>query len=223
MITSRIKSAPAVEPVSLTEAKAQLRIVDADTTYDTEITSLITDARQWIERRYGISLITQSRVQYLDQLYTRYPVYQNFLGPYYSRFPIKLLYPPVQSITLFKYYDASQTPQTLTENTDFYISGKASPVVGAQDIEIPRIWPVNSWPVYKWIPDTIQIEYVCGYGADGTYVPGPIKRAIKMVLSQFFENRMEEIVSPDRLVKFEMSIDRVMSTYEIFEHVGIYA
>jgi len=223
MITSRIKSAPAVEPVSLTEAKAQLRIVDADTTYDTEITNLLKAARQWVERRYGISLITQSRVQYLDQLYTRYPIYQNFLGPYYSRFPIKLLNPPVQSITNFKYYDSNQILQTLILNTDFYASGLMTPVVGAQDIEIPRIWPVNSWPVYKWIPDAIQVEYVCGFGDSGTYVPETIKTAIKMVLSQFFENRLEETVSPDRLVKFEMSIDRVMSTYEIFEHVGIYA
>ena len=222
MKVSIIKTAPVAEPITLLEAKTQLRILGADTTYDTEITGLISEARDWIERRYEISLITQSRVQYQDQLYDRYPIYRNFLGPYYSRFPVMLMNPPVQSITSFKYYDTNQVLQTLALNTDYFAAGLANPAVGAQDIEIPRIWPASSWPVFKWIPDSIQIEYVAGFGNDGTYVPASIKRAIKMVLTHFFENRSEEITG-ERVGTFEMSVDRVMSTYETFQHVGIYA
>jgi uncharacterized phiE125 gp8 family phage protein len=222
MKTSRIKTAPASYPVSLMEAKTQLRIVSTDTTYDTEITRLITAASQWIERRYGISLITQTRVQYQDNFYEKYPIFRNFLGPYYSRYPVTLLYPPVQSVTSLRYYDTSQVLQTLTEDTDFTVAGKMAPMVGAQDIETPRIWPISSWPVFKWIPDTIQIEYVSGFGNDSTFVPETIKTAVLMVLSHFFENRMEEITG-ERIAKFEMSVDRVMSSYENFQHVNLYA
>lgn len=223
MKISRVKTASTAYPVSLTEAKAQLRIASADTTYDTEITRLITAATQWIERRYGISLITQTRIQYQDNFYEKYPIFRNFLGPYYSRYPVTVLNPPVQSITSLKYYDTNGVLQTLTETTDFICAGKMTPTVGAQDIEIPRIYPVSSWPVFKWIPDAIQIEYVAGFGVDSTYVPEVIKTAVLMVLSGLFENRQEEGTSPDRLVKFEMSIDRVMSSYENFQHVNIYA
>ena len=216
---SLVKVAPAVEPVSLTEAKTQLRIDSSDTSYDTEITGLITAARQWIEQRFGISLITQTRTQKQDQLYERYPIYRNFLGPYYSRTTLGLLYPPVQSITSFKYIDTDGNQQTFTAYT---AQGLTTPRVGALDIETPRLYPNVTWPVFKWIPDAIEIEYVCGYGDDATYVPEVIKIAIKMVLSHFFENRMEEITG-DRVSKFEMSIDRVMASFENFQHVGVYA
>jgi uncharacterized phiE125 gp8 family phage protein len=219
---SLVKVAPSVEPVSLTEAKAQLRIDASDTTYDTEITNQLKAARQWIEQRYGISLITQTRIQRQDQLYERYPIYRNFLGPYYSRTPLQLLYPPVQSVTSFKYIDPNGTQQTLDPTTGYTVTGLMTPYVGAQDIQTPRMYPNTTWPAFKWIPDAIEIEYVCGYGPDATYVPETIKVAIKMVLSHFFENRMEEITG-DRVSKFEMSVDRIMASYENFQMVGVYA
>lgn len=221
MKTSLVTIAPSAYPVSLTEAKTQLRIASADTTYDTEITRLITAASQWIERRYGISIISQTRTQLQDNFYEKYPIFRNFLGPYYSRYPVTLLYPPVQSVTFIKYYDTNGILQTLDAAT-YSIAGLMTPTLGAQDIETPRIWPANSWPVFKWIPDTIQIKYISGFGADSTYVPELIKTAVLMVLSHFFENRMEEITG-DRISKFEMSIDRVMSSYENFQHVNLYA
>lgn len=222
MKNSLVTIAPASQAVTLLEAKTQLRIEEEDSTYNAEITRQIKAATQWIERRYGMSLITQTRKQVQDQLYERYPIYRNFLGPYYSRSPVTLLYPPVQSITSFQYYDTNQVLQSFIENTDFYCAGKMTPTIGAQDIEKPRMWPNSAWPVFKWIPDAIQIVYVTGFGPDSTYIPETIKTAVLMALTNFFENRLEEITG-ERIAKFEMSIDRIMSTYEIFDHVGIYA
>lgn len=220
MKTSIVTVGPTVQAVSLIEAKAQLRIDDGNS--DVEISRMIKAATQWVERRYGMSLITQTRKQLQDQLYDRYPIYRNFLGPYYSRSPVTILYPPVQSITSFQYYDTDQVLRTFTENTDYFCAGKMSPTIGAQDIEIPRMWPNSSWPVFKWIPDAIQIVYVAGFGPDPSYVPETIKTAVLMALTNFYENRLEEITG-ERIAKFEMSIDRIMSTYELFDHVGIYA
>lgn len=222
MKNSLVTTAPAAYPVSPAEAKAQLRIASADVTYDTEITRLITAATQWVERRYGISIITQTRTQFQDNFYEKYPIFRNFLGPYYSRYPVTLLYPPVQSVTFIKYYDTNQVLQTLDPAT-YTVAGLIPPTAGAQDIETPRIWPVSSWPIFKWIPDTIQIKYVSGFGDDSTKVPEVIKQAVLMVLSGLFENRQEEAIVPDRLIKFEMSVDRIMSSYENFQHVNLYA
>jgi len=220
--TSLVITAPATYPVSLTEAKTQLRILNADTTYDTEVTRLITAATQWIERRYSISIITQTREQVQDNFYERYPIYRGDSQRWYSLFPVMILYPPVQSITTFAYTDQSGTNQTLVAGTDYTAYGTMTTTAGAQDIENCRLILINKWPTFQFIPDAIRITYVTGFGI-ATQVPEVIKTAVLMVISGLFENRQEEAIVPDRLIKFEMSIDRIMSTYENFQHVNIYA
>ena len=222
MKVSLVTTAPATYPVSSDEAKAQLRIPTADTTYDTEITRLITAAAQWVERRYQISIITQTRKQVQDNFYERYPIYRGDSQRWYSLFPVVMLYPPVQSITTFAYTDQSGVNQTLAPTTDYTAYGIMTPSAGAQDIENCRLIPINKWPTFQFIPDAIRITYVAGFGS-ASQVPEVIKQAVLMVLSGLFENRTEEIITPDRLVKLEMTIDSLMSTYENFQHVNIYA
>ena len=55
---------PSVEPVSLLEAKAHLRVTHADD--DTTISTLIVSSRRRIETRTGLRLITQGWSQFLD-------------------------------------------------------------------------------------------------------------------------------------------------------------
>lgn len=210
--------------VTLTEAKTQLRILASDTTYDTEITRLIKYATQWVERRYSISIITQTRKQLQDRFYDTFPLYgatdftdQQLL----TRFPLTIMYAPVQSITSIQYYDTTGTLQTLTANTDYKVQGLMTPTLGAQDIITPRIWPTNFWPSFQWIPDAIQITYVSGFGSDNTYVPDPIRQAILKVVTDGFENRLEEVEG--RSTRLEFSVDKIMSSYEKFGHVRIYA
>ncbi len=222
MQVSTVTIAPAAEPITIKEAKIQLRIADEDHTYDSEIQQMVTDARTWIERRYAISIISQTRVQRQDNFYDRWPLYRVTSQRWYTRFPLTILYPPVQSISSFTYVDVNGVTQTMVLNTDYATSGLIAPIVGSsQDIIIPRIYPVNQWPSFSWIPEAIQMTYLAGFGVDGSYVPGPVKRAIKMAVTHFFENRLEEITG-ERIAKFEMSIDRIMSSYETFKHVNIY-
>jgi uncharacterized phiE125 gp8 family phage protein len=55
---------PSVEPLSLLEAKAHLRVPHTDD--DTYISTLITSARRRVELRTGLRLITQGWSQFLD-------------------------------------------------------------------------------------------------------------------------------------------------------------
>lgn len=219
MKVSIVTEAPASEPITLDDAKRQLKIVLSDTSYDDELTPLITDARQWIERRYGLSIITQKREQRQDEFYSRlYPRRLSPMSYVGYRYPIRLLYPPVQTVESVKYIDTDGNEQTLAANTDYRVAGLMAPIEGAQDIIVARLYPVNSWPTFRYIPEAITIEYTCGYGDDPENVPSVIKRGILMVLTHFFEYRSEEITG-ERLATFSMTVDRVMSSYEVFEHI----
>ena len=63
MTLTRI-AAPVAEPVTLSEAKAHLRV--SDTAEDTLITGLIKAAREEVEETTGLALITQDWRLYLD-------------------------------------------------------------------------------------------------------------------------------------------------------------
>lgn len=227
MKVSIVTTAPAVEPVSLSEAKAQLRIDSTNTTFDTEISQMITEARAWVESRYGISIITQSRQQRQDNFYEsfdRYPLDGVASQRYYTRFPVKILFGPVQSVDSVKYYDTNGVQQTLVLNTDYSAAGLVTPTKGLQQFPVASIYPVNSWPSFKWIPESVQINYTAGWGSDSTYVPGPVKRAIKYVLGHFFENRLEESTTENRLlIQLQFGCDRIMSLYQDYQQTNIYA
>lgn len=63
MTLTRI-AGPAVEPITLSEAKAHLRVTD--TVEDALISNLIKAAREEVEQATGLALITQEWRLYLD-------------------------------------------------------------------------------------------------------------------------------------------------------------
>lgn len=220
MRVSKVFSQPAsYEGVSLSDAKRQLRIHETDNTFDVEVGRLIRSATQWMERRYSLSILTQTRVQTQDNFYPKR--FGNY-SRYPSRYAIDLLYAPIQSITSVSYIKEDGTTGTLALTTDYYTAGMMVSTLGAQDISRGRILPVTSWPATKYVDEAVTIQYDCGFGADSTYVPEPIKDAILRYISFMFEQRVDEV--SDRGVttaKFQMGIDSLMSTYENFRHIDI--
>jgi len=68
-VSTVVISQPAVEPVSLGEAKAQLRILPDFCDDDTMIQALVATGRRLVERRLGVSLMaTQYRATFADPL-----------------------------------------------------------------------------------------------------------------------------------------------------------
>lgn len=181
MNSPTLVTGPVVEPISLAEAKMHLRIDDLspDLTPDNIlISALIVASRQWAEDFQNRAYITQEWDLFLD----RFPRRERY---------IEIPRAPLMAIESLSYYDgtATQTVSFLDPSgtalleTDDYIVDTAS--------EPGRLCLKNasSWPVALRQAKSVQIRFLAGYGDAGANVPEEIKAAIKLKLSDLYENR----------------------------------
>jgi uncharacterized phiE125 gp8 family phage protein len=160
-------TAPAVEPVTLAEAKAHLRVEhSAD---DTLISALIVAAREAAESRTGRALITQT----WRSTHAEWPD------------DIALPRPPLVSVQTVTYLDADGVRQTLAGSSYLVITdslvGNILPAYGA------------SWPTARAEPGSIRIDYTAGYG-NAAAVPQALKVWMLLVIGTWYSQR-EAIVT----------------------------
>jgi uncharacterized phiE125 gp8 family phage protein len=184
-----------VEPVSLTEAKAQLRIDGTDE--DTLIGMLIESARDYVETVTRRALINQTWYAYMDA----FPSERDFL--YLPKCPLS-------SVTSVKYTDTDSVLQTW---------GSSNYVVDAQTSSPGRIslaynadWPTSVKPQ----ANSIVIEYVAGYGATSASVPASIRQAVLLILAHWYENR-ESVALGAIATEIPMSAKSLLAANRIIE------
>ena len=156
-------TAPASEPITLTQAKKQLEISTSDTTHDDHITLLIQTAREQWEHDTDSACLTQTWSVNLEMVRDD---------------EIYLPKRPVQSITSITYYDGDNTQQTLS--TSIYGLDAASRAVRLKYLQV---WPTM---VERW--DAMTVTYVCGY-TSSSLVPAAAKQAMLLLVGHYFENR----------------------------------
>lgn len=159
-----LTSGPALEPITVGEAKAHLRLDgSAD---DTLIASLILTSRLHVEAALGLALITQSWTLVLD----RWPE-----GPSLA-LPIR----PVQAIASVAVLAADGTPDTLSP-ADYILEGRGVP---------PRlVRTVSTWPTPGRAAAGIEIAFTAGFGAGASEVPAPIRQALLLLVAHWYEHR----------------------------------
>jgi uncharacterized phiE125 gp8 family phage protein len=161
----QITSEPAVEPVTVAEARAHLRY-EGESYDDTYITSIIKTARRICENYCNRVFITQTWRQN-----------ENSFGE-----KIELKVSPVQSVTSVKYYDSSETQQTLsTSNYQVDLLDDVSTIYEGVSAGFPTTSTSTINP--------IEIIYICGYGDASTDIPEDIIHAVKLMISHLYENR----------------------------------
>lgn len=153
---------PAVEPLSLAEAKAWLRIVG--TAEDDVIAALIASARLVIEALTRRVLIAQTWRVMLD----RAPP-DGFLLPV----------SPVRSIVAVRVYPATGTPQALAPEA----------YALEQDLGSGRLRFNASPPEPGRVRDGFEIDVVAGFGETAAAVPGPLRQAMRLLIARWYENR----------------------------------
>jgi len=185
-----LKTAPTSTVISLSEAKAFLRIdsdYDDDNTY---ITSLINVATQVVEEFTRRRLMTQT-----------YNIFYDEFPPY-----IDLQIGEVASVTHIKYYDEDNTLQTLA--TDQYdVDTRVRP---------GRIYQSNTgdFPNTYERPNAIEVEFIVGGSASD--VPAPIVQAIYIIVGRYYENR-QDVVMGTQVNELPLMVEYLLTPYRFLE------
>ena len=161
-------TAPAVEPVTLAEAKAHCRV---DTTADdTLMQGYITTAREWVEDYIDRALVTQQLVMKLDA------------------FPAEIELPRPPMIA-----SGTATAVTIT-----YVTGEAggTATLSASEYRVDRDSTPGvirtlyggSWPSHLLDQNSVTVSWWAGYG-DAASVPQRVKSALLMCVHELYEKR----------------------------------
>ncbi len=182
----RLISPPAVEPVSLQEAKLHLRL-DIGTTEDDLLTSLIQAARQYCEGFQRRVYITQTWELWLD----KFPDIDNIYLPW----------PPLQSVASIKYYDTADL-EYLLHDSNYFVDTQSQP--GRLSLNYGKSWPSTALRP----TNGLCITFICGYGDAAEDVPVKALYAMKLLVGHYYENR--EAVSQSQLYPAPMSVDALL-------------
>jgi uncharacterized phiE125 gp8 family phage protein len=164
---------PASEPVTLTEAKAHLRVDLTDD--DATIARSIAAAREWVETATGRALITQTWRMTMDA----WPDGE----------ALTLTRPPVQAVTAVRTFGA-------TGVASVWSGANYAMAFGAEPQRLVRL--ASAWPEPGRTRAGIEIDLTCGYGALAGDVPAALRQAVLLKTAQLYERRGEDAAAaPD--------------------------
>jgi uncharacterized phiE125 gp8 family phage protein len=159
---SILLTAPAVEPLTLAEAKAFLRVETNDD--DDVIAALTAGARIHVEANTRRALITQSWRLSAD----RWPADGR----------IAVLPAPLQSLTAARVYDETNTNHPV-DTQAFVVDVAGSTLAFAP-------WAL---PMPGRLAAGIELDVVVGYGDAALDVPEPLRQAIRLLIGHWYDNR----------------------------------
>lgn len=175
-------SAPALEPISLDEAKAWLRIDSSEE--DQLIAALIVSARLTLEAFTRRLFVTQSWRLTFDA-WPASVARRNIL-------PIPLA--PSQSVTAIRVHGASGAPQLLDAAS--YNSALSRVVFAAPP------------PAPGRATDGVEVDVVAGYGDAASDTPEPLRRAMLALVAHWHENRGDATDEPWHLPTLVATLTR---------------
>jgi uncharacterized phiE125 gp8 family phage protein len=163
---------PAVEPVTVAEAKAHLRVDVSDD--DTYIGTLITAAREWCEQYLDRTLVNTQWVMRFDSF------------PPDGTQDIELPRPPMSmagTTTAVALTFTYENGTTATYSTASYrVDRNSTP--GA----VKTLYG-QTWPPHLMDDNAISVTWWAGYGSAGSSVPAAVRHAILMVVGILYEKR----------------------------------
>lgn len=179
-------STPELEPLSVSEAKKNLRL-ETDEDNDS-IQGMILAARLEAENENGREMSKKQWILALD----RFPTglwCGKFLhgGRYYvlgtDGTSIGLL-DPLVSVDSFTYRKADGTTVTLTPNEDYIADTNKHP--GIVCPAFGKYWPTDE----LWPSSAIQITFTAGHDPQDNPAPATIKQGMQLLVAQWYEQRI---------------------------------
>ena len=183
-----VVTGPTVEPVTLTEAKRQLFLSEADPSNDAEMIDRIQAAREQWEHDTDSAVLTQTL---------------SVTAEFFRGREIMLPSRPIQSITHVKYYNTDNTLTTLSS---------ALYSLDAKERAIRLGWD-SSWPTLYSRWDAAIVTYVAGYATAAT-VPQIAKQAMLLLIAYYhYANRGDNDRQNDRRAYENLVLRFMRSTY----------
>lgn len=159
----RLIAAATLQPVTLAEAKAHLRVDHTDE--DDYITALIKAATSYLDGRSGVlgrCLVTQTWEMTLDA----FPAKE-----------IELPLGPVASLVSVKYIAVSGAEQTVPSGNYYVDTASLS----------ARVVPEDTWPATMSAANAVTVRYVAGTAVED--VPAELGMAIRLLVGHWYANR----------------------------------
>ncbi|HEY2069825.1 MAG TPA: head-tail connector protein [Rhizomicrobium sp.] len=152
---------PSVEPVTLDEAKAHLKVATTDD--DALITQLISAARARAEWHTGRAFVTQAWILWLDA----WPCNE----------AVEIPLPPLQAVSAITTYAQDGTSSVLDASLYQAASGRVA------------LKPGVSLPVSLRPLNAVSIAFTAGYGVGESNVPALIRQAMLDIIADLYTNR----------------------------------
>lgn len=162
---SILTTPPALEPVSLSEAKAHLRVGHGDE--DDLIGKLIVAARRHLEQQTGLAFITQG--------------WSCFRDSWPDENAVMLPVAPVQAISDVKVYGEDDNASTI-DPAHYFLDNVSRP---------PRLMLRGSriWPAPGRSGNGIEIRVTAGFGSAASDVPQPLREAMLLLVAHWYAHR----------------------------------
>lgn len=216
MLNYQLVTPPAVEPVTLDQAKQQLRVDFSEE--DLLITGLITAAREMCEQRMHRAIYNQSYVLSLDQfnygdwrstipMERRNPLRFSAL---WESMALRLPMPRLVSVTSITYLDTCGEQKTLDPGA-YRVDPSSEPARIVPAVNLT--WPTTDY----YVPGSVKVTYVAGSYGDGAEVsscPAMIKQAILLMVGELYKNREES--SEANLKSVPFGINALLSPYRFY-------
>ena len=202
MYTRTLVTAPVSEPITLSQAKAHLRVDHSDD--DTAITRLITTARQYVELVTGRAMLAQTWDVYYDWF------------PRCDHMPLP--FGQLRTVDAFAWTDSGGTTRTWTvSGSDLVESGTTRAHIDAVNeparlaLAYSQSWPTDTLKT----SNPIRVRITCGY----TTVPSNLAAAMLLLVDHWYRNSSAVIVGEMASVgtaEIPMAFGALIANYRLY-------
>lgn len=180
---------PVGNPLSVFDAKLQLRIEHEDTDQNDHVESLCRAAHRHVERELGYPILRQTRETHLAQ---------------FPRGPIWLGGGAGLSVLQLRYADTAGTMQVLP-TTDYDVDAVS---------RIAKVYPAmnKSWPGTAPRPGAVVVEWQAGWAAPSD-VPDDLLHAMKLLVAHWDQNREAVVFGTNSDLR--VALDDLLSQFRL--------
>jgi uncharacterized phiE125 gp8 family phage protein len=177
---------PSVEPWTIAEAKAFLRVEHGDD--DTIIAALIAAARGHVEALTRRALLTQSWRFVLDA------------WPANGRIDLRM--GPLRGVIAARVYDTANNASTIDVET--FVVDTAADLIAS---------PCWALPAPGRATAGIELDLQLGYGANAADVPEALRHAVRMLAAHWYENR--GLAAAGTVAVLPAGVDALIAPYRV--------